>query len=84
MREKKERRTRETDGTDEADVDYIFVAEAGCTEIYLVLGWDGEYFANRGRWEKRHLGRVSECREGSDVTYDKILEQGITALEMNV
>lgn len=53
-----------TDGTDEADVDYIFVAKAGGAEIDLVLGRDGEYFADGGWREKGH---------------DEILKEGITA-----
>jgi hypothetical protein len=57
--------TGETDGTDEANVDYIFVAEAGRTEIYLVLRGDGEYFADGRRREKGHL-RTREWGKGGE------------------
>jgi hypothetical protein len=47
--------TGQTDGTDETDVDDIFVTEACCAEIDLVLSGYGDDLANGRRRQKGHL-----------------------------
>lgn len=48
-------RTRQADGTDEADVNYVLVAETRRSEINLVLRRGGKNFANGGRGKEGHL-----------------------------
>ena len=47
--------TGQTDGTDETDVDDIFVTEACCAEIDLVLSGYGDDLTNGRRGQKGHL-----------------------------
>lgn len=47
--------TGQTDGTDESDIDDIFVTEACCAEIDLVLSGYGDDLANGRRRQKGHL-----------------------------
>jgi hypothetical protein len=47
--------TGQTDGTDETDVDDIFVTEACCAEIDLVLSWHCDDLANGSRRQEGHL-----------------------------
>lgn len=51
----------ETDGTDKADVDDVFVAEAGRAKVDFVLGGDGEDGTGGGWGQKGHLCCVGEC-----------------------
>jgi hypothetical protein len=47
--------TGQADGTDKADVHDIFVTEACCAEIDLVLSGHGDDLANGWRRQKGHL-----------------------------
>lgn len=47
--------TGQTDGTDETDIDCVFVTEACCTEVDLVLSGYGDDLANSRRRQEGHL-----------------------------
>ena len=54
--------TRETDRTDESDVDDVLVTETCCPEVNFVLGWDRQDLAD-GRW--REEGHLRGCEKGT-------------------
>jgi hypothetical protein len=41
--------------TDEPNIDNVFVTETGSAEVYPILCWDGDNFADCRGWEERHL-----------------------------
>ena len=54
-RERKVVHTRKTNRAHKSNVYDVLVTEAGGTEIYPVLGWDGKDLPDRGRWKEGHL-----------------------------
>ena len=63
------------------------MAEASCAEIDSVLGGHSENLTN-GRWgEEGHLDQIDQPRCGLQApcgAHQQVLEQGITALQMQI